>query len=380
MLKNNRAAMTYIPYGFLAVALIVVPILYSLQLVKIETINLWGRFAAYAIVALGIDLVWGYTGILSLCQAMFFSFGAYAMGLYIALHGRLVGDGIPECLNFVSSDVGGFQMPWFWKPFKYFPFAVMLGMALPGMIAAVFGFFAFRSRVRGVYFSIITQATTLAFFMLFCLNSIRMGGTNGLSSLTLVDNLSLTEHSVQLWLYIISFAVLGAVFFLCSFLVKSRLGRILVAIRDNESRLRFSGYKTTSFKVFVFALAAMLAGLGGMLFVSQEHSITPDKMGVELSIMMVVWVAFGGRGTLTGAIFGALAVNFMYNQLTSSLPKSWPFVQGALFIGVVLFFPEGLIGLWRKLTADRDTHFKARPSLPPIAGSEEEAGIEQVKA
>jgi urea transport system permease protein len=346
-----RAGARYTSWFFFALALIGVPLLYSAGSISIETVNQWGRFISFAVVALGIDLVWGYTGMLSLCQAMFFCLGGYCMGMYLAMHGPLDGDGIPRCLFVVSSAVGGLNLPSFWKPFDSFAAAIILGLAVPGIAAFVFGYFAFRSRVRGVYFSIITQATTLGAWLMFCRNDLMLCGTNGLTNFTRIAGYELREPNTKLGLYIASVAVLGISYVLCRMLVNSRLGRILIAIRDNESRLRFSGYQPNYYKVFVFSIAAMLAGLGGMLYVPQMGIITPSNMGVAESIMMVVCVAFGGRGTLSGAVLGALIVNLMYNVLTTQAPQYWPFVQGALFIGVVLYFPAGLIGFWHRLIA-----------------------------
>jgi urea transport system permease protein len=383
------------------VALVIVPWLYHRESIDISTVNQLGRYLSFAIVALGIDLIWGYTGMLSLCQAMFFCLGAYAVGMHMALHGPLDGDAkdIPRCLFVVSSEVSGFKLPWIWQPFKTLPAAILLGLLMPALAAATFGYFAFRSRVRGVYFSIITQATTLGTWLLLTLNQtfkipivrsdlpgwfpewfdngllwlfdklnqVRLCGTNGVTNFETLAGFDVRKSGTKLCLYLLSVIAVIGTYALCRYLVNSKLGRVLVAVRDNESRLRFSGYQPLYFKVFAFAIAAMLAGLGGMLYCSQQTIVAPSDMRVEWSIIMVIWVAVGGRGTLTGAIVGTLLINFTYDFLTSRWANSWPFVQGVLFIGVVLFFPQGLVGLWRNWIGTDDR----RPPPDPLSRGEE---------
>lgn len=329
-----------------------VPQLYHLGKIDIVSVNLLGRFLCVAIVALGIDLVWGYTGILTLCQAMFFCMGGYAIGMYMALHGPLDGEGIPRCLYVVSSEVSGLRLPWFWEPFKNLTLAGWLGLFLPGLLALVFGFFAFRSRVRGVYFSIITQATTVAAKLVFSKNEMRLCGTNGLTNFVSLGGYDLQSPNVKLGLYLLSVVMLAGAYLLCLWVVRSRLGRLLVAVRDNESRLRFAGYQPVTLKVFIFVLGAVLAGLGGMLYTPQNGIITPFKMAPEESIKLVILVAVGGRGTLSGAVLGALLVSYLESYLTSRFPAAWMFVLGGLYVGVTLFLPDGIVGLWRKWTAE----------------------------
>jgi urea transport system permease protein len=330
--------------------LVVMPGLYKVGAIDIIVVNQLGRFLCYAIVALGIDLIWGYCGILSLCQAMFFCLGGYAMGMHMALHGPLDGDGIPRCLYVVTSVVEGFQLPEFWKPFRTLGAAVVLAMAIPGAVAFVFGYFTFRSRVRGVYFSIITQATVVAACLIFRRNETRLCGTNGLTNFETLAGFDLGAPSTRLGLYYITVVALVAIFLACRYVVGTRLGRLLLAVRDNESRLRFAGYQPVTVKAFAFTAAGVIAGIGGMLYTPQNGIITPYKMEPIESIVMVLWVAIGGRGTLTGAVLGALLVNYTESTLTSWLPKAWPFVEGALFVGVVLLFPDGLVGAWRSFT------------------------------
>jgi len=390
--KGNHSLKIAAIVGLLAVGYVLVPGLYYAGYAKIETVNMFGRYMAYAIVAVGLDLVWGYTGILCLCQSLFFSLGGYAMGMYLALHGPL-DEGVPRALYVVSSSVTGITLPWFWKPFEFLFVAIALGLLLPGLLGLTIGYFGFANRVRGVYFSILTQAITFAAYMVFCLNNLRLCGTNGLTNFVELAGFNLKQPQTKLCLYLLTLTALAGVYALCHYIPRSRLGRVLIAIRDNESRLRFSGYKPHHFKVFVFTLSAMIAGLGGLLYVPQENIITPTFMTVEKSILVVIWVAVGGRGTLTGAILGALAVNLVYNFLTSWKPESWPFVQGGLFIAVVLFFPDGLISLprtlaahWRRIRgAKAPPAVEPQPSTPmpegaePLAAGETETALEDVQ-
>ncbi|HET9869374.1 MAG TPA: urea ABC transporter permease subunit UrtC [bacterium] len=372
MTENLKATLDRaLPWSFLFLFLVLVPLFDVAGWMSPETINQWGRFGCFAIAALGLDLLWGYTGLLGLCQSFFFTLGAYAMGMYLAMHGPLDGPGIPRCLYVVSSDVSGFNLPWFWKPFGSFPVAVLLGLLLPGLAAFIIGYSTFRSRVRGVYFSILTQAITLGGWLVFCRNSIRLCGTNGLTNFVTLAGFDLSKGSVQLGLYMATVVVLALAYVGCRWLVGSRLGRVLLAIRDKESRLRFSGYRPTSYKVFIFVVAAMLAGLGGMLYTPQMGIMTPTHMTVESSILMVVWVAVGGRGTLSGAILGALLVNSLYSFLTTRWPHSWLFVEGGLFISVVLFFPEGLMSLWRKWMVRKEVDLSVPVELAPAAEPKE---------
>jgi len=303
---------------------------------SIETVNMLGRYLTFAIVAVGLDLVWGYAGILSLCQAFFFCLGGYAMGMYLAHHGGPEGivdaNGwkMPACLYVVYPGGVGqteaeWTVPFFWKPFWSLPVTMLLALLIPGLVALVIGFFGFRSRVRGVYFAILTQAITVAAFNFFSMNNMRFCGTNGLTRFDrIAGSFQLSEPNVKLALYIITVLALAAVYWGCHGLIKSRLGRVLVAIRDDENTLRFSGYKPYVYKLFAFVLAGMIAGLAGMLYVPQMGIITPFDMEAGKSIMIVIWVAVGGRGTLAGAVLGALVVNLLYNYFTSQQDISIP--------------------------------------------------------
>jgi urea transport system permease protein len=364
MIQSTSNLRTYIAaIAIILFGLIGIPTLYYAGVISIETVNMLGRYLAFAIVAVGLDLLWGYTGILSLCQAFFFALGGYAMGMYLAHHGPLDGDGIPRALYVVSSEVDGLKLPWFWKPFKHFPLAVMLGLAVPGVIAFIIGYFGFISRVRGVYFAILTQAITVAAWLVFCLNNIKLCGTNGLTNFVTVVGFELKQPNTKLALYVITLLALIGVYLSCRYIANSRLGRILIAVRDNETMLRFSGYKPHLFKTFVFVFSAMVGGLGGMLYAPQMGIFTPEYMTAKWSILMVIWVAVGGRGTLSGAVLGALMVNLSYNFITSKAPDLWLFLQGGLFIGVVLLFPDGLIGIGKSVTAKIRERSAARDSV-----------------
>lgn len=336
-------------------ALTLVPAFHALDGIQTETVNMLGRYVCFAIVAVGLDLVWGYTGILSLCQSLFFALGGYAMGMHLAQQGDKT-NGIPECLYFVypyaiGEARGSETLPWFWKMFDAFPVAVVLAIALPAAFAATIGFFGFKSRVRGVYFSILTQALTVAAAMFFGKNEMKFCGTNGLTHFKTIAGFDLTNPDVKVGLYLVSVLGLALAYGLCRWVTKSRLGRVLVAVRDAESMLRFSGYQPHLYKVLVFALSAGLAGLAGLLYTPQAMIINPSMMEAKWSILIVIWVAVGGRGTLGGAIFGALAVNLLYNFLTSERqilflhwkPAFWPFLLGVLFVLVVLKLPRGVV-------------------------------------
>lgn len=348
------AAGRMLPGAAFVFLLVAVPLLYSTGMMGITTVNQLGRFLCLAIVAIGIDMVWGYAGILSLCQAMFFCFGGYAIGMHLALHGPLDGEGIPRALYVVTSQVSGFKLPWFWVPFRELPVAMFLALLLPGIVAFIFGVFAFRSRVRGVYFSIITQATTWAATLVFRKNEMNLCGTNGLTNFVTIGGFDLHDPKVLLWMYIMTVIALGITYFVCEFIVRSWLGKLLIAVRDNESRLRFASYQPTTIKVFVFVLGAVIAGLGGMLYTPQNGIITPFKMEPAVSITMVVCVAVGGRGTLSGAVLGALLVSYLESISTNLFPSAWPFILGGLFVLVTLVIPDGIVGAIRKWTGLSD--------------------------
>ena len=312
------------------------------------TLNLFGKFLAYAILALGIDLIWGYTGVLSLGHGVFFGLGAYAMGMHLMLEigtRGVYGNTLPDFMvwNRVT------ELPFFWKPFYSAPFTILGVLMVPGIVAWVFGYLTFRSRIRGVYFSIITQALALSAWLMFNRNALNLGGTNGLSGFKTIFGFTLNSAATQRGLYVATAICLCGAYLLCRAIVESPAGKVLVAIRDSETRVLFSGYSPASFKLFVFVVSALLAGLAGALYVPQVGIITPAKIGVLPSIEMIVWIAVGGRGTLVGPVIGAFGVNWLQSILTTNYPDLWLLVLGGLFVGVVLFFPDGIVGSMQKL-------------------------------
>jgi urea transport system permease protein len=306
-------------------------------------LNLLGKFLTYAIVAVGLDLIWGYTGIMSLGHGVFFGIGAYCMGMYLKLESA--GGSLPDFMMWS----GVFELPLFWKPFASGWFAMIAALILPMLLGGGIGFLAFRSRIKGSYFAIITQALALIFTILLVGQQGYTGGTNGITNLATIFGHSLADAGAQKALYYITVLALGLILLLSRFLVDSRLGNLLMAIRDGENRTRFIGYNPVLVKTLVFSLSALFAGLAGALFVPQVGIISPSMMGIAPSIEMAVWVAVGGRGTLVGAVIGAILVNGAKSLLSEIYPDAWLYLLGALFIGVVLFFPEGLLGLIKKI-------------------------------
>jgi len=312
-------------------------------------IPLFGKFACYAIVALAMDLIWGYTGVLSLGHGVFFALGGYAMGMHLMR--IIVGEGVyrselPDFMVFLDWK----ELPWYWYGFSNFGFACVMALAVPGLLAYAFGFFAFRSRIRGVYFSIITQALTYALMLLFFRNNTGFGGNNGLTDFKRILGFSLQEPTTKLGLYLASVIALLLVYLGCRYLVVSKLGRVLMAIRDAESRLMFCGYDPRSYKLFLWVVSAVICGMAGALYVPQVGIINPGEMQPANSIEMAIWVAVGGRGTLVGAVAGALLVNGAKSWCTAAFPELWLYMLGALFVVVTLFCPGGVVSLTRLLT------------------------------
>ena len=323
-------------------------------------LNQFGKFLAFAILALGLDLIWGYCGVLSLGQGVFFGFGAYCMGMYLALQigsESVYGSELPGFMVWTQVQ----ELPLFWYPFKSFWGGLIGALLVPVLFALVFGFLSFRSRIKGVYFAILTQALAFAAWLVFNRNETRLGGTNGLTDFKQLLGFRLSDPGTQRGLYLITVLALGVAYLLCRYIVASRAGKVLIAIRDSESRVTFSGYTPWKYKLFVFIVAAGLAGLAGMLYVPQVGIITPAQIGVLPSLEVVIWVAVGGRGTLIGAIIGAVAVNYGRSVLTNYFPEAWPFILGGLFVVVVTLFPDGLVGLLRRLTTRKPP---AAPGLP----------------
>lgn len=311
-------------------------------------VTIMGKFACYAMVAVAMDMIWGFTGILSLGHGVFFALGGYAMGMHLML--EIGGEGVyrsnlPDFMVFLDWK----ELPWFWHGFDNFWFAVAMSLVVPGLLAYVFGYLAFRSRIRGVYFSIITQALTFALMLLFFRNDTGFGGNNGLTDFKRIYGWSLLEPGTKLGLYVLSVLVLFAVYLLCRYVVTSKAGRVLRAIRDAEGKVSFSGYDPLSYKLFAWTLSAVICGFAGALYVPQVGIINPSEMEPANSIEMAIWVAVGGRGTLIGAATGAALVNGAKSYLTVAFPEAWLYFLGALFVVVTLVVPEGIIGVFGRL-------------------------------
>ena len=307
-------------------------------------IPLLGKFLCYALVALAMDLIWGYTGILSLGHGVFFALGGYAMGMHLMR--VMAGEGVyrselPDFMVFLDWK----ELPWYWYGFDHFWFTLLMIILIPGVFAYIFGFFAFRSRIKGVYFSIITQAMTYALMLLFFRNETGFGGNNGLTDFKHILGFSLHEPSTKLGLYIITAIVLLLSYILCRYIVNSKLGRVLTAIRDAETRVMFSGYNPLKYKLFVWTLSAIICGIAGALYVPQVGIINPSEMQPANSIEMAIWVAVGGRGTLMGALLGAGLVNGAKSWFTVAYPDLWLYFLGAIFIATTLFLPKGVVGI-----------------------------------
>jgi urea transport system permease protein len=309
-------------------------------------IPLLGKFLCYALVGVAMDLVWGYTGVLSLGHGVFFSLGGYAMGMYLM---RSIGkEGVyrselPDFMVFLDWK----ELPWYWQGFDNFGFAALMVVLVPGLLALVFGFFAFRSRIKGVYFSIITQALTFALMLLMFRNDTGFGGNNGLTDFKRLLGMSLAEQPTKRGLYVASAITLLLAYLLCRYIVTSKLGRVLLALRDAESRVMFCGYNPLNYKLFVWTLSAMLCGIAGALYVPQVGIINPSELQPANSIEIAIWCAVGGRSTLIGGAIGAAVVNGLKSWLTAAYPEIWLYVLGALFIAVTLFLPAGVVGLFR---------------------------------
>ncbi|MBX2878717.1 MAG: urea ABC transporter permease subunit UrtC [Granulosicoccus sp.] len=309
------------------------------------TVTLLGKYLCYAILALSLDLVWGYLGIMSLGHGAFFALGGYAMGMYLM---RQIGDRgvygnaeLPDFMVFLNWDA----LPWFWWGFDQFWFALLMVVIVPGVLAYIFGLLAFRSRVTGVYFSIITQALTYALMLAFFRNEMGFGGNNGLTDFKDILGFDIQASETRVVLFISSAIVLAVSYLACRSIVTSRLGVVAMAVRDAESRVRFLGYNVTRVKLAIFVFSAMLAGVAGALYVPQVGIINPGEFSPLKSIELVIWVAVGGRGTLYGAILGALVVNYSKTWLTGAFPEVWLFALGALFILVTIYLPRGVAGL-----------------------------------
>ncbi len=357
--------------GILAAGAVIVPLLnlafpegHALHL-SAFTVALLGKYLCFALLALSVDLIWGFCGILSLGHGAFFALGGYAMGMYlmrqIGSRGVYAHPELPDFMVFLNWS----ELPWYWSGFDSFPFALVMVALVPGLLAFAFGWFAFRSRVTGVYLSIITQAMTFALMLAFFRNDMGFGGNNGLTDFKDLLGFDLKSEETRAGLFVASAVALAGGYLICRLITVSRLGKVMVAIRDGESRVRFLGYRVENYKLFAFTLSACMAGIAGALYVPQVGIINPSEFAPANSIEVVVWVAVGGRGTLVGPVIGALLVNFAKTWFTGALPEVWLFALGAIFIGVTLFLPKGVMGL----AAQIETRWRARraksAAIPP---------------
>jgi len=341
-LRGNSKQDLWIEIG-IVVAIALILILIVPLFVQGFRLNMLGRFLALAIAALGIDLIWGYTGLLSLGHGVFFALGGYAIAMHLQLAPLEAGK-LPEFMNLY----GVTELPFFWQPFSNFGFSAIAVLLFPLALGSILGYLVFRNRIRGVYFSILTQAATIVFFNFFNGQQKLFNGTNGLTNFKTLLGATVSDPQTQFIFYTLTIVFLAATYALCRWLTSGRFGKLLVAIRDDESRVRFSGYNPTGFKVLVFGISAALAGLAGAMFTVQTGLISPKAMDIAFSIEMVIWVAVGGRASLVGAVLGALVVNFGKSLLSEQFPDIWLFFQGALFLIVVTVLPDGLVGWLRR--------------------------------
>jgi urea transport system permease protein len=353
-LRGDRGGQTLLAVlVFLAVVVpllnLVVPDSSALHL-STYAVTLIGKYLTYALLAVAVDLIWGYCGILSLGHAAFFTLGGYAMGMYlmrqIGARGVYGDPVLPDFMVFLNWK----ELPWFWHGFEMLWFALLMVALVPGLLAFALGWFAFRSRVTGVYLSIITQALTYALMLAFFRNDMGFGGNNGLTDFKDLLGFSLQTNGMRVVLMIASALALALGYLACRFIVSSRAGRVIQAVRDSESRARFIGYSVESYKLWVFVFSAVLAGIAGALYVPQVGIINPSEFSPINSIEVVIWVAVGGRGTLYGAVAGAVLVNYAKTYFTGALPELWLYALGALFVLVTLFLPRGVAGV---LNAER---------------------------
>ncbi|MDO5290941.1 MAG: urea ABC transporter permease subunit UrtC [Pseudomonadota bacterium] len=311
-------------------------------------VGLLGKIMCYAIVALAMDLIWGYTGILSLGHGLFFALGGYVMGMHLMRH---TGDELPAFMVFLDWQ----SLPWHWALSGSFAATLVLVLAVPGLVALVFGWFAFRSRIQGVYFSIITQALTVAAMLLFFRNETGMGGNNGFTDFKQLLGMPLATGAMRMALFVLTGLALLGFFLLARWLVRSKYGRVLQAIRDAESRTMFCGYAPLPYKLSIWVISAMMCGVAGALYVPQVGIINPSEMSPAASIEIAIWAAVGGRATLIGPIIGAFLVGGAKSWLTVAAPEFWLYFLGALFVAVTLFLPEGIVGLLRRIRREKNT-------------------------
>lgn len=335
--RKNQVIETSIIIALFVILAVILPVV-----IPAFRLRLVGRFLSLAIVALGIDLIWGYTGLLSLGHGIFFALGGYALAMHLNL--QIPEGKIPEFFTLYGVE----KLPWIWQPFYSFPVTILALIIIPGIVAGLIGYLVFRNRIKGVYFSILTQAALLVFYNFFNGQQELINGTNGLKTDTeKIFGVLASSPNAQRGFYITTVILLGLVYLLCRWLTSGRFGRLLMAIRDDETRVRFSGYNPTGYKVLVFGISGAIAGIAGALYTVQTGIINPSIMQVAFSIEMVIWVAVGGRGTLIGAILGTMLVRLAQTSLSESFPEIWLFFQGALFLTVVTVLPDGIVG-WFK--------------------------------
>ena len=375
-MKSNASKIETIAATVMAVVLIVViPLLHANGVISDVTLYQWAKYLCYGLLAVSVDLLWGYTGLLSLGQALFFSLGGYMLGMNLMLmigkDGQYFKAGNnPNLLPDFMVFLGHTTLPTFWKPFFSFPFTIALVVLLPALLALVFGFFAFRSRIKGVYFSILTQALTYGAALMFFRNDMTMGGNNGFTDFKRILGYDIRIPETQRALFVATALLVTAVYFGCRWLTRTKFGLVQRAIRDSETRVLFSGYAAANYKLFAFVASAVIASLGGALFVAQVGAINPSEMNTEKSLEAVVWCAVGGRGTIVGPLIGAVGVNGLKTWATREFPDLWLIFLGVLFILCVLFMPKGVVGLPAQI---RGLLARRRPAPEPVPAAEPEA-------
>jgi urea transport system permease protein len=348
-LETNAGFLKKYPITTIALFLLLLSLPFYLSDFRLALI---GKFVTYAMVAVGLDLLWGYLGILSLGHGVFFSIGGYAMAMYL----KLQSEPLPDFMNWS----GLTDLPWFWKPFGNFGFTVFIIIFLPAVFAFIVGYPAFRSGIKGVYFSILTQALALALSIFFIGQQPFTGGTNGITNFQTIFGLSLFTRQSKVTIYIVSVLMLILIFIFARWIVGTKTGKIMIAIRDGENRLKYLGYNPLWFKLMIYSLSASIAGIAGALFVPQAGIISPSSIGIQPSVEMAIWVAIGGRGTITGAIFGAFLISLAKTFLSENFPDFWWYFFGSILIVTVLIFPKGLNGISEEITTRIRTLFSGK--------------------
>lgn len=328
--NRNMTILAILIFVFLATAPLYMPMF---------RISMLGKYMCFAIVAIGLDMIWGYTGILSLGHGVYFGLGAYCMAMYLKLEAAQ--GGLPDFMTWS----GITELPVLWIPFKNPVFSIIAVIVVPVILAVIIGYLTFLNRIKGVYFSILSQALAMILSVLLIGQQGITGGSNGLTNFTTIFGADMNSNMTKFILFYLTFAILLLIYLLCRFLTKRRIGKVLIAIRDGENRARFTGYDPAKYKVFVYALSAAIAGIAGALFVTQVGIISPAEVGIVPSVEMIIWVAIGGKGTLVGAIFGALAISGLKTGVSESFPEIWSYFIGFLFVIVILWLPGGIISI-----------------------------------